>query len=62
MTYGELARSIGSAPRAGRRRLRREPIPLVIPCHRVVASGGIGGFMHARGGEPIAIKQWLLSA
>jgi methylated-DNA-[protein]-cysteine S-methyltransferase len=35
-------------------------IPLVIPCHRVVASGGIGGFMHARGGAPIAIKQWLL--
>ena len=35
-------------------------IPLVIPCHRVVASSGIGGFMHARGGEPIRIKQWLL--
>jgi methylated-DNA-[protein]-cysteine S-methyltransferase len=33
---------------------------LVIPCHRVVASGGIGGFMHARAGAPIQIKQWLL--
>jgi methylated-DNA-[protein]-cysteine S-methyltransferase len=35
-------------------------IPLLIPCHRVVASHGIGGFMNARGGDPIRIKQWLL--
>jgi methylated-DNA-[protein]-cysteine S-methyltransferase len=35
-------------------------IPLVIPCHRVVASHGIGGFMHARRGPGIEIKRWLL--
>jgi methylated-DNA-[protein]-cysteine S-methyltransferase len=60
LTYGEVARSIGSAPRAVGGACGANLIPLVIPCHRVVASGGIGGFMHARGGAPIAIKQWLL--
>lgn len=60
LTYGELARSITSAPRAVGGACGANRIPLVIPCHRVVASGGIGGFMHARAGAPIAIKQWLL--
>jgi methylated-DNA-[protein]-cysteine S-methyltransferase len=60
LTYGEIARSIGSAPRAVGGACGANLIPLVIPCHRVVASGGIGGFMHARGGAPIQIKQWLL--
>lgn len=59
-TYGELARSIGSAARAVGSACGDNRLPLVIPCHRVVASGGIGGFMHASGGAPIAIKQWLL--
>jgi methylated-DNA-[protein]-cysteine S-methyltransferase len=35
-------------------------VPLLIPCHRVVGSGGIGGFMHSRAGPAIAIKRWLL--
>jgi methylated-DNA-[protein]-cysteine S-methyltransferase len=35
-------------------------IPLIIPCHRVVGSGGIGGFMHSRRGPGIEIKRWLL--
>ena len=61
LTYGEIARSIGSAPRAVGGACGANRIPLVIPCHRVVAAGGIGGFMHARGGAPIAIKQWLLA-
>jgi methylated-DNA-[protein]-cysteine S-methyltransferase len=60
-TYGELARSIGSAARAVGSACGDNRLPLVIPCHRVVASSGIGGFMHASGGEPIAIKQWLLA-
>jgi len=59
-TYGELARHIGSAPRAVGGACGANRIPLVIPCHRVVGSGGIGGFMKSRGGAPIAIKQWLL--
>jgi methylated-DNA-[protein]-cysteine S-methyltransferase len=60
LTYLGVARKIGSAPRAVGGACGANKLPLVIPCHRVVASGGIGGFMHARGGEPIAIKQWLL--
>jgi methylated-DNA-[protein]-cysteine S-methyltransferase len=36
-------------------------LPLVIPCHRVLASDGIGGFMHSRKGSGIAIKRWLLA-
>ncbi len=60
LTYLEVARQLKSAPRPVGGACGANRIPLVIPCHRVVASGGIGGFMHARGGEPIKIKQWLL--
>ncbi len=59
-TYLDIARRIKSAPRPVGGACGANRIPLVIPCHRVVASHGIGGFMHARGGAPIAIKQWLL--
>lgn len=60
LTYGELARRLKSAPRAVGGACGDNRIPLLIPCHRVVASGSIGGFMHASDGDPIAIKQWLL--
>ncbi len=45
-TYGEIARSLGMAdPRDVGQALSRNPIPIIIPCHRVVASGGkLGGF------------------
>ncbi len=60
LTYLDVARQLKSAPRPVGGACGANRIPLVIPCHRVVASGGIGGFMHARGGEPIEIKKWLL--
>ena len=60
LTYLDVARRIGSAPRPVGGACGANRIPLLIPCHRVVASHGIGGFMHARGGEPIRVKQWLL--
>jgi methylated-DNA-[protein]-cysteine S-methyltransferase len=47
MTYGQLARTIGYplAARAVGNALARNPIPLIIPCHRVLRSdGGLGGF------------------
>jgi methylated-DNA-[protein]-cysteine S-methyltransferase len=59
-TYLDIARQIKSAPRAVGGACGANRLPLIIACHRVVASGGIGGFMHARGGAPIEIKQWLL--
>jgi methylated-DNA-[protein]-cysteine S-methyltransferase len=37
------------------------PLPLVVPCHRVLAAGGIGGFTHRDGGFPLAVKRWLLA-
>ena len=47
ITYGELARRVGApgAARAVGQAMGRNPIPIIIPCHRVLASGGkVGGF------------------
>ena len=60
LTYLQIARRLKSAPRPVGGACGANRIPLVIPCHRVVGSNGIGGFMNARGGEPINIKKWLL--
>jgi methylated-DNA-[protein]-cysteine S-methyltransferase len=43
-TYGEVADQAGTAPRVVGQAMRRNPVPLVIPCHRVVSRSGIGGF------------------
>ena len=59
-SYLEVAREIGSAPRAVGAACGANRIPLLVPCHRVVASHGLGGFMHSRGGRPLEIKRWLL--
>lgn len=59
-TYGELAQQLGSAPRAVGQACGANPVPIVVPCHRVVAKNGLGGFMNYSGGEPLAIKRWLL--
>ena len=60
-TYGELAQLLESGPRAVGGACGSNPIPLIIPCHRVVASGGrLGGFMHSRSPFPLNIKHWLL--
>ena len=60
-TYGALARQIGTAPRAVGQACGANPLPLVIPCHRVVAASGLGGFMHASAGAPLDVKTWLLA-
>ncbi len=62
LTYGELARELRSSARAVGGACGANPIPLVVPCHRVVAAGGrIGGFMGAREeGFELSIKRWLL--
>jgi len=60
-TYAEIAKHIGSAPRAVGGACRRNPVPIIVPCHRVVASNGIGGFAGAGVGKHIAVKQWLLN-
>lgn len=60
ITYGQLARLIGrpDASRAVGGAMARNPIPLVLPCHRIVASSGrLGGFSAEQG---VRLKQWLL--
>lgn len=61
LTYGELAARLDSAPRAVGQACGANPLPVVIPCHRVVGKTGLGGFMNHAGGEPLAIKRWLLA-
>lgn len=56
-TYGDLARRIGSAPRAVGGACGRNPIPIIIPCHRVVGGNGLHGYS---GGEGPITKEWLL--
>jgi methylated-DNA-[protein]-cysteine S-methyltransferase len=59
--YGELARRIGSAARAVGGACRANPVPIVVPCHRVVAAAGPGGYMGATRGRAMDIKRWLLA-
>lgn len=56
-SYGDLAATIGSAPRAIGRACGRNPIPIVIPCHRVLGKGWVGGYSGSGG---LATKQRLL--
>ena len=59
-TYGDIARSLRTSPRAVGGALGANPLPVMIPCHRVVARAGLGGFMGAERGWGMDIKQWLL--
>ena len=43
-TYGEIAQTVNTSPRVVGQAMKRNPTPLVIPCHRVVSRTGIGGF------------------
>lgn len=60
LTYGEVAQQLKSSPRAVGNACRRNPVPLIIPCHRIVAKQGLGGFAGERDGALLDIKQWLL--
>ncbi len=55
-TYGDVARALGTGARAVGQALGANPVPLFIPCHRVVASDGIGGFS----GPGVGAKRRLL--
>lgn len=60
-TYGDVAALIRSAPRAVGQACGSNPYPLVVPCHRVIAATGIGGFAHHDGeGFHRQVKVWLL--
>jgi methylated-DNA-[protein]-cysteine S-methyltransferase len=57
-SYGELAHAVDSAPRAVGGACGRNPIPIVIPCHRVLGRNGLGGYS---GGEGLGTKRRLLA-
>ena len=60
-TYGELAKIIKSGARAVGTACGANPYPLIAPCHRVVSTQGIGGFMKENSpGLYRQIKLWLL--
>jgi methylated-DNA-[protein]-cysteine S-methyltransferase len=59
-TYAELARQLESFPRAVAAACRANPYPILIPCHRVVAKTGLGGYCGQSKGPALAIKYWLL--
>ena len=57
-SYADMARAVGSAPRAVGGANGANPIPLFIPCHRVIAAdGSLGGYS---GGDGPATKRYLL--
>jgi methylated-DNA-[protein]-cysteine S-methyltransferase len=60
-TYGELAKALNGEARAVGQACGDNKLPVVIPCHRVVAADGIGGFAHATGGYLLEAKRWLLA-
>lgn len=61
-TYGQIAKHIGSAPRAVGQACGANWFPLIIPCHRVTAAGGLGGFSNHddENGFHLGVKRWLL--
>ncbi|MEM0332226.1 MAG: methylated-DNA--[protein]-cysteine S-methyltransferase [Archaeoglobaceae archaeon] len=54
-TYGEIAAKLMTSPRAVGVALKKNPLPVIIPCHRVVAKGGLGGYS-----QGLKIKKALL--
>lgn len=60
LSYGALAQKLSTSPRAVGNACRANPVPIIIPCHRVVAANGDGGFMGKRSGSALHLKQWLL--
>jgi methylated-DNA-[protein]-cysteine S-methyltransferase len=60
LTYGQLAAQCGSSPRAVGNACRANPVPVIVPCHRVIAKDHIGGYVGHMNGEALDIKKWLL--
>jgi methylated-DNA-[protein]-cysteine S-methyltransferase len=58
--YGDIAAELGSSARAVGGACRANPVALFIPCHRVVAARGLGGFDGRISGDKLDVKRWLL--
>jgi methylated-DNA-[protein]-cysteine S-methyltransferase len=62
ISYGALARRAGLAADPASARavgsiMAANPVPVIVPCHRVLASDGLGGYS---GGNGVEVKRWLL--
>lgn len=57
VSYGALANKLKTGARAVGNACRANPLPILIPCHRVIAQGNLGGYK----GKEISIKKWLLN-
>ena len=55
ITYGDISKKVKTSPRVVGLAMKRNPVPLIIPCHRVVSTKGIGGFT-----PDVFIKEELL--
>jgi methylated-DNA-[protein]-cysteine S-methyltransferase len=61
LTYGDIGKLIGcSSPRAVGQALKKNPVPIIIPCHRVVGKNWDGGFGGETKGEKMDLKKFLL--
>lgn len=60
-TYGELAKTLNTSPRAIGNACRANPVPIIIPCHRIVAANSLGGYAGGTKGKRLSIKKWLLN-
>ena len=61
ISYGALAKRLGSGARAVGNACRHNPVPVLVPCHRVVAKNSMGGFSGKQTGLMMDIKTWLLA-
>lgn len=62
ITYGDLADRSGTGipARGVGAVMGANPVPIIVPCHRVVASDGLGGYSGGDSGEGLSTKRWLL--
>jgi methylated-DNA-[protein]-cysteine S-methyltransferase len=60
LSYGKLAKQLQTSARAIGNACRTNPIPIIIPCHRIVGQNGLGGFGGVAEGSLIAVKKQLL--
>lgn len=60
-SYGQLATQLGSGARAVGNACRHNPVSIVVPCHRVVAACGLGGYGGHTQGPELRRKSWLLA-
>lgn len=60
LSYGELAQIVGGSALSVGNALRANPLPILFPCHRIVAKSGLGGYSGQTKGKMINIKKKLL--